>query len=167
MNIHDDGVLKAKWRVGVGVGNAVGRGIFAQLGEYPNGQDTFLGIMDEARDAQHIVEVHNASLDNGPLSPAQQSMLDQLTGKDPDGLRKVVVDFLTVTTKLPGLADAPDTRLIAELRKQIPPPPRCLAEEGATGIQCYRNDEHEVHEGFWEQAKVHLRWPAPDPRTSS
>lgn len=161
MNIKDDGVLKAKWRVGRG---GMRRNIFAMVGQLPSVADVFIGMMDEARDAKHIVELHNASLPTkAELTDSQKELLDGLMSTNPAGLRKAAVDLLTAVTEIPGLAHAPDYRLIAELRKQIPPPARCPEDEGATGIQCYRTDAHEVHRGYHPELKVWITWPVSRP----
>ncbi len=105
MNIHDNGILQSKWRVG----RQIGRTIYAMVGRDATDADVLIGMMDEARDAKHVVDLHNSQ-------------------------------FVT--------------KVIAF---------RCLEDEGATGIQCYRTDEHEIHRGFHPVSKVWITWPVSRP----
>lgn len=51
--------LKLRWRVG----RKLGRTIYAMLGEQPSEDDLLLGVMDEEYMAQHIVDIHNETLE--------------------------------------------------------------------------------------------------------
>jgi hypothetical protein len=54
-------VLKLPWRIG----RKLERTIYAMLGKEPSEDDLLIGVMDEKYIAQHVVDVHNASLERG------------------------------------------------------------------------------------------------------
>lgn len=59
VRVEMDDILELKWRVG----RKLGRTIYAMLGEEPSDDDLLLGVLDEEYLAEHVVEVHNASLE--------------------------------------------------------------------------------------------------------
>lgn len=54
-----DNPLELPWRVG----RKLGRTIYAIVGETPSEDDLLLGVFDEESVAQHIVDIHNKSLE--------------------------------------------------------------------------------------------------------
>lgn len=54
-----DNPLKLRWRVG----RKLGRTVYAMLSETPSEDDLLLGVFDEESVAQHIVDIHNESLE--------------------------------------------------------------------------------------------------------